>query len=420
MSDKYSEEISDPLIAIIRKKVNFQHDSSGGYYDLRETYVIENIAPSPLTEFWVQVEQFRPNLIVNDSDGEELPFLTNDGIIDLHLEVLENIDFKTTFVIYIKLPHNKAIGVKETRIFTLTSRHFEMEKPIETTLTDFVLRRKRVSYQEFFYMHNANNLAIFIEIPEGDQVYAIRIEKRDGNKLLPLNNDEIHVNKTSNSVSFVISRELKTKHNISRVQLIYRIRPSRIDVSLNAPLMYFILSLTVLVIPVLTYGLFLKTTSITQLMSALGADFISIITLALLPFRSRLIEVKKSLRFASIVLLLSVLGLAFDTELPGISDASNIVNLVGSSIEKSLIPTGYILIIGLLFMTATFMLSAFRMRIMRPIYAAIAIVITIIYVDLSDSISSLSSSIPVYYAYVFLALVSILLFLPLRAWFRFR
>lgn len=114
---------SDPQIVIERRRIDFYtNKNEEEYFNVNETFTIQNKSESPIYEFYLNIEQFRINLIVTDSDGTELPYIPRESFQNfVKKDNITNIsDIRKFGILYIVLPENKKISSGETRVIYLS------------------------------------------------------------------------------------------------------------------------------------------------------------------------------------------------------------------------------------------------------------------------------------------------------------
>lgn len=112
----------DPQVEIERRRVDFYtNKNEEEFFDVKETYVIRSKSKNPICEFYLNVEEFRINLIVTDSDGTELSYIPRENIQRLaKRKDIPNIPADLKYgILYIVLPENKKIFSGETRVIYL-------------------------------------------------------------------------------------------------------------------------------------------------------------------------------------------------------------------------------------------------------------------------------------------------------------
>lgn len=112
----------DPFIKIERRRIDFYtNKNEEEYFNVKETYTIQNTSEAPINEFYLNVEQFRVNLIVTDSDGTELPYIPRESLpkVARRENIRSHRDLTDFGVLYIELPINKQIKPGETSVIYL-------------------------------------------------------------------------------------------------------------------------------------------------------------------------------------------------------------------------------------------------------------------------------------------------------------
>lgn len=112
----------DPSIEITRRRIDFYAtESEEEYYNVAETVTIRNRGVEPVEEFYLNVEQFRINLVVLDSDQVELPFIPRENITEETKigDMPESDAIKRYGILLIKLPFGRELKGHETRVIFL-------------------------------------------------------------------------------------------------------------------------------------------------------------------------------------------------------------------------------------------------------------------------------------------------------------
>lgn len=150
------------LVEVVRQRFFIDHKSDAKTL-INEEYTIISRFKS-VSNIILQIPNFLANLTVYDSDGEELPVMSNpytNALIDTWIEdpetdekqreqltdLVEQIKSRQIFLIWIKLPPQKAMVENQVKVFTLEySSKKEKQSSDEMTLTIFSPLSHRVFY----------------------------------------------------------------------------------------------------------------------------------------------------------------------------------------------------------------------------------------------------------------------------------
>ena len=158
----YDSSILGDLVEVVRQRFFLDHKSDAKTL-INEEYTIISRFES-VTNIILQLPNFLPNLTVYDSDGEELPVMSNpytNALIDAWIEdpetdekqkkqltdIVKQIKSRQIILIWIKLPPQKAMVKNQVKVFTLEySSKKEKQSSDEMTLTIFSPLSHKVFY----------------------------------------------------------------------------------------------------------------------------------------------------------------------------------------------------------------------------------------------------------------------------------
>ncbi len=165
MSDNSnSSNIIGTEIEILRERFFIDHVTIDSRKLKREfTLISRTDNEDGVDNIFIKVTKLLPNLKIYDSDGTKLPLITNkytialieetldesedENIITSLTSLLEDIQEYRTFLLWIKLPHDKKFYPNDSRVITM---EYDAEK--ENINTSFDLEFLSVSDHEVFYI----------------------------------------------------------------------------------------------------------------------------------------------------------------------------------------------------------------------------------------------------------------------------
>lgn len=150
------------LIQILRQRIFINHSSTAKTF-ITEEYTVRSLG-NGVDNIFIEKDQFLPNLLIFDSDGEELPIIRNDFTLQLlenkkktsqdedeknkYQEYIDNIKNKKVYMLWIKIPPNKKMIKNQLKIINLEYDAIKDRKPTKKIETVY----KRSSLHSVFYI----------------------------------------------------------------------------------------------------------------------------------------------------------------------------------------------------------------------------------------------------------------------------
>ena len=254
-------------IEIIRKRyfIDYTSKSEKHFADEYTLYCItENTEGEGIDNIFLKIPAVLPNLRIFDGDGEELPLITNvmlDALIRKNIkdstnekektylnQILEDVNKRKYFILWIKLPHNKKMRKGEAKVITLEYDAKQDELNVATHIQEL----KSEQYEVFYVIkppedYEISNTNFLIYDSEGNELK--RHEKTwESKKGDPIYYDDKHR---------IISIRVKPKIEDEMIMTYSFVAHSSI-VSMPNITLYFLIASSVFVF--IINGIFAKTT----------------------------------------------------------------------------------------------------------------------------------------------------------------
>ena len=311
-------------IEIISRRKNYSHSEGLLKRTVRERITFQNKSEDGLNEIILEIENFKTNLKISSTIGNELTYLPNYKLIKRE-DIPQNIKESITTDDPDKRIYTLAIALNETiekdeycSIFLDYTEYPKEEK--NGKLGDGNTESSHFMYKEAEYMDLilfygeetlsiANSWGNGLQIDETNDPYILGglvSNVQDNDSFNELDELRMHLDMRKNSYSFSLSDDYRNDKNIDSIAIFYSVKPEKNEYSLIQTLavITFLLPFTGLT------ALYFK--NISYLFDSLEIESVFILTLAFAQTRTRLLSHEKYIRniviFAGFLFIL-ILGL---------------------------------------------------------------------------------------------------------------
>lgn len=301
-------------IDIISRQINFNHSSGSLKRIVTEKITIQNKSSEKIKEIAIEIERFRPDLKIIDEKNIEITFLTNEKLKykkelpnDIKIAIEEKDDKKRKYVLWLIL--NKSIESQDYGTIFLNyieygragNKYKSLELDKLQTI-DHIMYSEKI-YYDFIDLYSEETLNIFshwddsLEISSPIFYYVISDE---GGSYSLKESDPGTVNIKRNYISLNVSNSKRVENGISKIFLLYLVKPEKQQLRLIQVLTWFALLFS------FTDFISVYFNNLSYLYDSLEVETVIILTLAFAETGTRLISYKKH-----IVVALLVTGILF-------------------------------------------------------------------------------------------------------------